>query len=58
MQLVIYAAFWLSLSALVGVMGRRRKFGFWGYFLASILLTPLIGVLLVLASDKRPPRPS
>jgi hypothetical protein len=37
----------------IGVMGRNRKMGFWGYFFGSLLLTPVIGLLLVLASDDR-----
>lgn len=42
------------LSIFVGIMGRKRKFGAWGYFFASMALTPFIGVLLVLGSDLRP----
>lgn len=42
------------LSFIVGKLGKNRKFGFWGYFLCSIILTPLVGILLVLASDSRP----
>lgn len=42
------------LSFVVGFIGKNRKFGFWGYFFASLLVTPLIGLLLVLASDPRP----
>lgn len=38
-------------SIVLGLAGRKRKFGFWGYFFASLLLTPLIGILLVLASE-------
>ncbi len=41
------------ISFLLGILGRNRKMGFWGYFFGSILLTPLIGLLLVLASDKK-----
>ncbi len=44
---------YLALSVAVAYFGKDRKFGFWGYFFASLLLTPLIGVLLVIASDKR-----
>lgn len=43
----------LVLSAIVALLGINRKFGFWGYFFASILLTPLVGLCLVLASDRR-----
>ena len=42
------------LSALVAYIGKDRKFGFWGYFLCSFLLTPIIGLVIVLASDKKP----
>ncbi len=42
----------IILSFVVGLLGVNRKFGFWGYFFGSILLTPIIGLLLVLASDK------
>ncbi|MBF0426600.1 MAG: hypothetical protein HQL66_12365 [Magnetococcales bacterium] len=57
------AAFLLSflwfLAAFVnGMLGRKRKLGFWGYFLGSIVLSPLIGLLLVLASDTRKDLPS
>lgn len=41
-------------STVVGLAGRKRKFGGWGYFFASIAFSPLIGLLLVLASDLRP----
>jgi hypothetical protein len=42
------------LSFIVGILGKDRKMGFWGYFFGSILLTPLIGILLVFASDPLP----
>jgi hypothetical protein len=41
------------LSGIVGLLGMNRKMGFWGYFFASILLTPICGFLLVLLSDPR-----
>lgn len=43
----------LLLCILVGFFGMDRKFGFWGYFFASLALTPFIGLLMALASDKR-----
>jgi hypothetical protein len=45
---------YVLLAMLIAMLGRRRKLGSWGYFFASILLTPIIGLLLVLASDPRP----
>jgi len=45
---------YVFLSLMIGVLGINRKFGFWGYFFGSLLFTPAIGLILVLASDKRP----
>lgn len=44
---------YVGAALVLGIMGRRRKLGGWGYFFASLMLTPVIGLLLVLASDRR-----
>lgn len=44
---------YIALSALVGYFGRDRKFGFWGYFFGSLLFTPLVGIVMVFASNRR-----
>jgi len=44
---------YILLCLFIGFLGANRKFGFWGYFFGAMVLTPLIGILLVLASDKR-----
>ena len=50
---------YVVVSLIIGYFGTHRKFGFWGYFFGSLLLTPLIGLLLVAASDpRRPERPA
>jgi len=49
----MHTAIYIAICLLIGLFGANRKFGFWGYFFGSILLTPIIGLLLVLASDKR-----
>lgn len=36
---------------IIGLLGVNRKFGFWGYFFGSIVLTPVIGLILIFASD-------
>jgi hypothetical protein len=41
-------------SLIIATLGKYRKMGFWGYFFASLLLTPLIGLLLLFASDPSP----
>jgi hypothetical protein len=45
---------WLAVSFLIAMLGRNFRFGFWGYLFASILLTPVIGILLLVAAI--PPR--
>jgi hypothetical protein len=49
---------WLAAAILVGFFGRRYRFGFWGYFFVSILLTPIIGVLMLIAAVPRRVRKS
>lgn len=53
--MIILILIYILLSLVMGLVGRNRKFGFWGYFFGSIVLTPIIGLLLVLASDSRKP---
>jgi len=48
---------YLVLCLVLGYLGRWRKMGFWGYFFASILLTPPLGLLLLLASDPKKQKP-
>jgi len=48
------ATVYLVLCVTLGLLGRRRKLGGWGYFFGSIVLTPVIGLLLLMASDPRP----
>ncbi len=49
MMPVIY----VLLSLFIGLLGVNKKLGFWGYFFGSLLFTPIIGVILLCASDKR-----
>lgn len=39
------------LSILIGYFGRHRRIGFWGMMFGSILLTPLIGLIILLVTD-------
>lgn len=49
----------LFVSCIIAYCGRKRKLGFWGYLFASLLLTPLLGVLLVIVSGPAlPPTPT
>jgi hypothetical protein len=48
------AAVYVGLCFIVALIGSRRKFGFWGYFFCSLALSPCVGALILLGSDKRP----
>lgn len=54
MMLSSYFLVYLVICMITAATGYNRKLGFWGYFFASILLTPLIGLLLVIVSSKNP----
>ena len=49
-----YSLPYFAASLLIGLLGINRKMTFWGYFFSSLLLTPVMGVLLLLASDPKP----
>lgn len=40
-------------AVLIGLLGRQRNIGFGWAFVLSLLLTPLIGLLITLLSDKK-----
>ena len=48
--MIVIASAWLIGAILIGFFGRNLRFGFWGYFFASILLTPAIALLMLLAA--------
>jgi hypothetical protein len=48
-----YFLVYLGLSVVIAAFGHRKKLGFWGYLFASLLLTPLMGLLLVIVTDKK-----
>jgi hypothetical protein len=39
---------------LIAHLGRNGKFAFWGNFLISVIFTPVIGLVVLLAQDLRP----
>jgi len=48
---------YIGAGGIVGLLGSRRALGVWGYFFASLLLTPLIGLLLFIVAEPQPQRP-
>jgi len=51
-------AFYLLLALLVGVLGRDRAIGFAGFFVLSLVLTPVLSAVLLLLTAPRAPHPS
>lgn len=41
---------WITLSFFVGWLGAERRVGFWGAFLLSIFLSPLVGFIVTVIS--------
>lgn len=50
----IVVVLYVLLAVLVGLCGRRRRMGFVGFFLLSLLITPVFGLLFVYVSQERP----
>jgi hypothetical protein len=40
-------------SVAIGFIGRNSRFGFYGICAASVMFTPLIGILLIFAAPKK-----
>ena len=52
--LIVYVGFcWL-----LAYLGRHGKFSFWGNFWVSVILTPVIGLVVLLAQDSREEKPT
>jgi hypothetical protein len=44
---------YLILCFVVGIAGRQRRLGFFGFFLLSVLLTPVIPLVWLLLTQRR-----
>ncbi len=42
---VVVPTLYVALSLMVGLLGRKKLLGFWGFFLGSLILTPVMGFL-------------
>ncbi len=48
-----YSLPYIGAALAIALLGINRTMGFWGYFFASLVLTPVIGTLLLLVSGPR-----
>lgn len=46
---------WIFFAILVGVVGKDRNIGFGWAFFWALILSPLIGIIIALLSDKKKP---
>jgi len=46
---------YVALSLIIALMGAHRKMGFWGYLFCAILFSPVVGLIIVLVSEKKRP---
>lgn len=44
---------WVVIAIVLGGLGTSRTVGFWGVFLASLFLSPLVGVIILVTSKKK-----
>ena len=44
---------YVILAVIVGLFGRDKTIGFWGFFLLSLLITPIIPAVFMLISSPR-----
>lgn len=54
LSLPIYAQLiYIALCLLVGFFGRNKVMRFWGNFFCSMVLSPIIGGLIILVSERK-----
>lgn len=46
---ILFIFIYILLALLIAAAGKHKRFGFWGYFFATLLFTPLVGLLLLIA---------
>ncbi len=44
---------YFAVCALIGYLGKDKKFGLWGNFAVAALLSPLVGVVLLFAQSPK-----
>ncbi len=55
LQVPQLALAYVILALIVAMCGRDKAIGFWGFFLLSLVLTPILpGLFLLMARDRKP----
>ena len=46
---------YVILAVIVGLLGRNKQVGFWGFLVLSLVMTPLVtGFFLIITRDRKP----
>ena len=53
MPLITIPLICIVIAFFFGYLGRNKKMGFWGYFFATLFLTPFIGAILLIVTGKK-----
>lgn len=51
---MIVIIIWIVLCFVIASIGSKKNIGYWGTFFLSLLLSPLIGLIIALASSDLP----
>lgn len=52
-----FAIAYVILALIVALLGRNKAIGFWGFFLLSLILTPIVtGIFMIIYRDRKPRR--
>ena len=52
-----FLAAYVILALIVGLLGRNKMIGFWGFFLLSLVVTPIVtGLFMILNTNRKPQR--
>jgi len=52
-EIILWIILWIILCVVIGLLGKNRKIGSAGAFFLSLILSPLIGLIIVLISNPR-----
>jgi len=51
--MIIPVLLWIFASWIIGLLGRNKRYGYFGNFLISFIFSPLVGLIVILAADDR-----
>lgn len=52
-QMIAPVLVWIFASWIIGLLGRHKRYGYFGNFLISFIFSPIVGLIVILASDDR-----